>query len=151
MAITGASRTSGHCGTNRAYCRARTRQISSLKTKSSRNDAQLTLTHAWELPNLGYGSELYLPSDLLSPFEQAAQVRLEDALLAVKSRWARATSVLRTGAPWQQFLKAAELVGADLIVVGTHGRRGLQHALLGTVAERVVRMAEIPVLTAHGA
>ncbi|MET0792284.1 MAG: universal stress protein [Polyangiaceae bacterium] len=114
-------------------------------------EARLTLTHAWELPNFGYGSELYLPSDLLTPFEEAAQARLDEALLAVKARLPRATSILRPGAPWQQILKAAELVGADLIVVGTHGRRGLNHALLGSVAERVVRMAEIPVLTAHGA
>lgn len=41
-------------------------------------------------------------------------------------------------------------VGADLIVVGTHGRRGLKHALMGSVAERVVRCSEIPVLTVRG-
>jgi len=36
---------------------------------------------------------------------------------------------------------------ADLIAIGTHGRRGLSHLFLGSVAERVVRMAEVPVLT----
>jgi nucleotide-binding universal stress UspA family protein len=113
-------------------------------------DAQLTLTHAWELPNFGYGSELYLPSDLLTSFEDAARARLDEALLTVKARLPRAASLLRSGAPWQQILKAAELAGADLIVVGTHGRRGLNRALVGSVAERVVRMADVPVLSAHG-
>jgi glycine betaine transporter len=41
----------------------------------------------------------------------------------------------------------ARTMGADLIVVGTHGRRGLGHALLGSVAEKVVRRAHCPVLT----
>ena len=39
---------------------------------------------------------------------------------------------------------------ADLIVLGTHGRRGLNRALLGSVAEKIVRMADVPVLTVHG-
>jgi len=38
---------------------------------------------------------------------------------------------------------------ADLIVIGTHGRRGLAHALLGSVAERVIRAATLPVLVVH--
>jgi nucleotide-binding universal stress UspA family protein len=41
----------------------------------------------------------------------------------------------------------AERIGADLIVIGTHGRTGLKHLLIGSVAERVVRHASVPVLT----
>ena len=44
-------------------------------------------------------------------------------------------------------ISAAEELGVDLIVMGTHGRRGLRHLLLGSVAEEVVRMADCPVLT----
>jgi len=44
-------------------------------------------------------------------------------------------------------LLAAREIGADLIVVGTHGRRGLAHALMGSVAERIVQRAGCPVLT----
>jgi nucleotide-binding universal stress UspA family protein len=43
----------------------------------------------------------------------------------------------------------ARAVGADLIVVGTRGRTGLPHVLLGSVAERVLRIAPCPVLTVH--
>jgi nucleotide-binding universal stress UspA family protein len=44
-------------------------------------------------------------------------------------------------------VRIAEERGADLIVMGTHGRTGLQHVLLGSVAEKVVRLAPCPVLT----
>jgi nucleotide-binding universal stress UspA family protein len=44
-------------------------------------------------------------------------------------------------------VESAQNVNADLIVMGTHGRGGLSHLLLGSVAERVVRTAECPVLT----
>lgn len=44
-------------------------------------------------------------------------------------------------------LQAAHEIGADLIVVGTHGRRGLAHAFLGSVAERIVQRSTCPVLT----
>jgi nucleotide-binding universal stress UspA family protein len=41
------------------------------------------------------------------------------------------------------------VVQADLVVMGTHGRRGLSHALIGSVAEKTVRMSPVPVLTVH--
>jgi len=49
--------------------------------------------------------------------------------------------------PTAAILHAHKNLSADLIVMGTHGRRGLSHFLLGSVAERVVREAECPVLT----
>ena len=60
-------------------------------------------------------------------------------------------TLLRTGSPWEQVLGAATEVKAGLIVMGTHGRRRLERALLGSVAEKVVRMSRVPVLTVHGA
>lgn len=56
------------------------------------------------------------------------------------------TSV-RTGHPDREIVKAAEELGADLIVIGSHGRTGVEHALLGSVAEKVLRKAQCPVLT----
>jgi nucleotide-binding universal stress UspA family protein len=55
--------------------------------------------------------------------------------------------MLRTGDPRDLILQAAEEVHADLIVMGTHGRRGVSRALLGSVAEMIVRTAPCPVLT----
>ena len=48
--------------------------------------------------------------------------------------------------PAEALVEAAKRWSADLIVLGTHGRRGLQHLVLGSVAEGVVRLAPVPVL-----
>jgi nucleotide-binding universal stress UspA family protein len=54
---------------------------------------------------------------------------------------------VRHGSPAREIVNAAKGLHADLIVMSTHGRTGLKHALLGSVAEKVVRHATIPVLT----
>jgi len=55
------------------------------------------------------------------------------------------------GSPHEQITDYADAVGADLIVMGTHGRTGLDRVLLGSVTERVVRGAPCPVLTVRAA
>ena len=57
---------------------------------------------------------------------------------------------LAHGAPYKEIMEKAEETGADLIVIGTHGRTGMEHLLLGGVAEKVVRLAACPVLTIPG-
>lgn len=52
-----------------------------------------------------------------------------------------------TGIPYDEITAAAARIGASLIVLGTHGRTGLDHILFGSTAERVVRSASCPVLT----
>ena len=113
--------------------------------------SELTLVHVWEAPNYSYAAVLYAPVDVVAPIERAAVARLEDATTKLKQRFPKANSLLRAGVPWQEVLAAATQTKADLIVMGTHGRRGLEHALLGSVAEKVVRMSGVPVLTVHGA
>ena len=54
--------------------------------------------------------------------------------------------VVRDGKPFQEICHAAETLGADLIVLTTHGHTGLKHVWLGSTAERVVRHAKCPVL-----
>jgi len=116
---------------------------------SRKFEAQLTLVHCWEAPTYSYGGGLYVPVDLVTPIEKAATLALEEALSELKKRVPSAKSVLRSGGAWEEILVAAREIRADLIVVGTHGRRGLNRALLGSVAEKIVRMAEVPVLTVH--
>jgi nucleotide-binding universal stress UspA family protein len=57
--------------------------------------------------------------------------------------------LIRSGIAPLEIVRAAEEAGADLVVLGTHGRTGIAHALLGSVTERVVRMSPVPVLTVH--
>jgi nucleotide-binding universal stress UspA family protein len=59
----------------------------------------------------------------------------------------KARSLLRVGSPFVEIVRTAQSERADLIVVGTHGRTGLAHVLMGSVAERVVQKAPCPVLT----
>lgn len=56
------------------------------------------------------------------------------------------TTVVRTGSPVAEIVDAAKALKADLIILSTHGRTGLGHVLLGSVAENVVRLAPCPVL-----
>jgi nucleotide-binding universal stress UspA family protein len=113
-------------------------------------EGDLTLVHCWEAPSYSYGGGLYVPVDLITPIEEGANRALQEALTELQKRVPTAKSMLRSGSAWEEILAAASAVHADLIVVGTHGRRGLNRMLLGSVAEKVVRMAEVPVLTAHG-
>ena len=75
-----------------------------------------------------------------SIMEQLQALEVHDADL-------RMTHRLEEGEPAEEILRVAKLCGADLIVMGTHGRRGLARLLMGSVAERVVREAPCPVLT----
>ncbi|MET0340913.1 MAG: universal stress protein [Polyangiales bacterium] len=92
----------------------------------------------------GAGVGYVPPIDTVGPYEAAAKERLErsarEGAGVVRNRLAH-------GRPEAEILRAAEEEGADLIVMGTHGRRGFERFLLGSVAERVVRTAQVPVLT----
>ena len=75
----------------------------------------------------------------------AALTRLHDLIPhAFRDRWGAEVAV---GSPAETIVRVARELAADLIVMGTHGRTGLRHALLGSVAEKVVRLAPCPVLT----
>ena len=56
-------------------------------------------------------------------------------------------SVIVPGLPYEQIMQQAEQFSADLVVLGTHGRTGLDHVLFGSTAEKVVRRSPVPVLT----
>ena len=64
------------------------------------------------------------------------------AAAGLSARW-----VVRTGLPYEEIVGAAAQERADLIVMGTHGRGGIDRALLGSVADRVIRLAPCPVVT----
>jgi nucleotide-binding universal stress UspA family protein len=74
----------------------------------------------------------------------------EVATAAAEAGVACETAVLH-GRPHGSIVDYADEHGVDLIVMGTHGRHGVQRILLGSVTERVVRTSPVPVLTVHGA
>jgi nucleotide-binding universal stress UspA family protein len=111
-------------------------------------DAKVTLLHVWEVPVYPY-MDFMLNSSLISQVENAAVKGLAQGLEALQKRQPNAQSKLKTGLPWQGVLEAINELQADLVIMGTHGRRGLSRLTLGSVAERVVRMSPVPVLTVH--
>ncbi|MEB2285368.1 MAG: hypothetical protein B6D46_00865 [Polyangiaceae bacterium UTPRO1] len=80
----------------------------------------------------------------------ASKTAIERAAAALRGRGVRASAVYRRGAAAEEIVRAAAEERADLIVMATHGRTGLTHALMGSVAERVVRHAQCPVLSVRG-
>jgi nucleotide-binding universal stress UspA family protein len=69
---------------------------------------------------------------------------------AIDPQWAKGKTIVRStewGTPFVEIVRYAKEHDIDLIVLGTHGRTGLKHVLLGSVAENVVRKASCPVLT----
>ncbi len=114
-------------------------------------DGDLTLFHAYQLPGytLPEGSVVASPKMLQDLADQAEAHLLEWQRLAQGMGAPRVTTAKAIGDPALEVVQLARDGAFDLIVVGTHGRTGLRHALLGSVAERVVRRAGCPVLTIH--
>jgi nucleotide-binding universal stress UspA family protein len=79
-------------------------------------------------------------------WERDANTKLE-ALVPAAERADRVRLVIRAGVAVWQILEYAKEANVDLIVIGTHGRSPIAHALIGSVAERIVRKATCPVLT----
>ncbi len=117
---------------------------------ATRYGAKLVIVHAWDVPSLGYGGMMQSPVDFITPIEQAARQQLDTLVkdLRAKSKL-EIEALLYQGVAWDRILAAIKETKADLVVVGTRGRTGLSHAILGSVAERVVRLSPVPVLTVH--
>lgn len=110
-------------------------------------DAKLTILHAWVVPPAAYSATIYIPAAYWAAIEDAANEQLKAVVDGVRKRLPRAEAILAKGPPSVEILAAVDQTKADLIVMGTHGRRGMTHVLLGSIAERIVRLSPIPVLT----
>jgi nucleotide-binding universal stress UspA family protein len=76
-----------------------------------------------------------------------AKSLLENTRKKFQKKGLRVETDLLTGVVYRQILDKARRIEADVIVMGTHGRTGAEHFLLGSVAEKVVRLAPCPVVT----
>jgi nucleotide-binding universal stress UspA family protein len=117
---------------------------------AARFESRLTLLHTTWLPTSAYASYSegrYSPASDLARNDQAA---LDAEFDRIRMRYPTAASKIATGEAWETILVTAREIGADLIVLGTHGRRGLSRVFLGSIAEKVVRLSPVPVLTVSG-
>ena len=105
-------------------------------------EARVTLLHAIHIPEAAEVNLAAYMDKIRSEADQSMTSRLQ----RVQEAGVTAEAVTVIGAPSQTIVDTARDRRADLIVMGTHGRTGLRHMLIGSVAERVVRLAPCPVM-----
>ncbi|MFI5376610.1 MAG: universal stress protein [Candidatus Rokuibacteriota bacterium] len=111
--------------------------------------AELVLTHVLTEAPLFREGPFIMPK-VREVFEAArsfADAALEEWAAKARAEGLSARAALRSGVAYQEIVTLAVDERADLIVIGTHGRGGIDRALLGSVADRVIRLAPCPVLT----
>jgi nucleotide-binding universal stress UspA family protein len=115
-------------------------------------DASIVLMHSYEIPVVGFPDGVLIATpNVAGQLRTAAQEGLRATVARHAAAGVRVDTVLREGAATREVNALAEELDADLIVLGTHGRKGIAHAILGSVAEQIVRTARRPVLTIHDA
>ena len=97
-------------------------------------------------------AEWYIPSslsvaDLVEDMQKSAWQEMDKWIAEVSKRVSDVEKMVVRGVPFVEIIKTAKERSADLIVIGTHGRTGIDHMLFGSTAEKVVRKAACPVLT----
>ena len=119
---------------------------------AERFGATLDVIHVWDRPS-------YVPAEalvahaggkksLVDMIRENAEAEMSEFLATCQAPAGVAlTHHLESGEPASTILRVAGERAADLIVAGTHGRTGVRHLLLGSVAEKLVRLAKVPVLT----
>ena len=114
-----------------------------------RYEASLTLVHVYQPISYALPEGYVLPSaNLLADLEVNLGRALDQAKAELeRTSGLRVDTALMQGVPFAEIIRFAREGSYDLIVLSTHGRTGLRHALLGSVAEKVVRKAPCPVLT----
>lgn len=105
---------------------------------------------AYELPIASFPDGVYVPSaEIATRLIEASQASLDKACAPFKNGKVKVTSHLEQGDPREVVLELCKVMPVGLIVMGTHGRKGIARALIGSVAESVIRTSTVPVLTVH--
>jgi nucleotide-binding universal stress UspA family protein len=93
---------------------------------------------------------IMMPPNLDEEIREAANQKLTEWLGRVDAPGITIVPALTSMFPSESIARTAEEIGADLIVMGTRGLTGFKHVVLGSVAERTIRIAPCPVLTVKG-
>jgi universal stress protein A len=108
------------------------------------NDATLHILHIARVPT--QDMDVPLPFNSEPRWERESKARLTQIVKQSLKARVRYVIEVRTGVPDIDIVRAAKELAVDLIVMATHGRSGLQHFVLGSVTEHVIREASCPVL-----
>lgn len=112
-----------------------------------KDEAKLYLMHV--IDSRLYDTEMYKfsPYKLNEIDESKIRADLMKSLPEGTTDVLEVETIVVKGVPFNEIINAATEISVDLIVIGTHGRTGLSHVMLGSVAEKVVRKSPCPVLT----
>lgn len=112
------------------------------------NSASLCLLHAYDLVPYALPEGPLMDDVQIRELQKALEKQLDKLKQQAQAAGvSQVTSLLLQGSPASEIARVASEQGFDLIVMGTHGRTGLSHLLLGSVTEKVVRRAQCAVLT----
>lgn len=118
-------------------------------TMATQFNSQLTIMHVINEPVDLRG--FYVPhisfEQLEKEIEESAAKMMESFCSSKLGSFSNYQKVIVSGIPYEEITRKADEIGASLIILGTHGRTGLDHILFGSTAERVVRSAVCPVMT----
>ena len=95
-------------------------------------------------------SDTFEVLDHYPALKSLAEPQMEILMKGLRKKGLRVDGRIERGNPYLEILKACRKDKADMIVMGTHGRTGIPHLVMGSVAENVVRMATCPVMTVPG-
>lgn len=113
--------------------------------------AQLTVLHVFDVSEmLGLGWTVYgesLEAEVISRMETDARNALKEFVKKAGAKENEVATLVARGRPFVETVRLARNENVDLIVMGTHGRKGIEHLLMGSNAEKVVRKAHCSVLT----
>lgn len=110
--------------------------------------AEIVLLHVYEVPVVGFpDGGMLVTAEIAARIMTAATDALASLVESKAKTGVPITSKLEQGDAWRQIIESIGTTGATLVVMATSGRRGLPRALLGSVAEKVVRTSPCPVLT----
>jgi nucleotide-binding universal stress UspA family protein len=118
---------------------------------ADRLGASVTVMHSYEIPIVSFpeGALIATP-EIATRIADASRAALDSTIQKRQGGRVPLDAVLREGVAWDEINAVADSIDADLVVIGTHGRRGLARALLGSVAENVIRTAHRPIVTIRG-
>jgi len=118
-------------------------------TIASAFNSSLVVMHV--IDNLVYTPGFDMPypfiEDLEKDLSESAKTKMAIFCESKLAGFPNYTTSIETGTPYREIIRTAEKTAASLIVLGTHGRSGLDRVVFGSTAERVVRRAPCPVLT----
>lgn len=127
--------------------KASTKALEVAKELGKSLGAEVVIAHVYQIPMFTYPG---LEPALLPTFTVEVSTAAKRAVEQLAGSAGGLRALLREGDPATEIIAAAKETGARMIVMGTHGRGGIAHLFLGSVAEKVMRESAVPVMTVRG-